>query len=86
VSVAYSNIVAKDGDDDIVIVNLRETEEGRTAMAAEPEVQHARTSAAFPAPEEPLFLAFDAAVSFHPAMTPDDLAKAGLEELGKSYA
>jgi hypothetical protein len=51
-------------------------------MAAEPEVQQARASAAFPAPAEPLFLAFDAAVSFHPAMTPDDLAKAGLEELG----
>ena len=39
-----------------------------------------------PAIAEPLFLAFDAAVSFHPAMTPEDLAKAGLDELGKSYA
>jgi hypothetical protein len=39
-----------------------------------------------PSIAEPLFLAFDAAVSFHPVMTPDDLAKAGLEELGKSYA
>jgi hypothetical protein len=39
-----------------------------------------------PAIAEPLFLAFDAAVSFHPAMTPDDLAKASLEQLGKSYA
>jgi hypothetical protein len=39
-----------------------------------------------PAIAEPLFLAFDAAVNFHPVMTPDDLAKAGLEELGKSYA
>jgi hypothetical protein len=38
-----------------------------------------------PAIAEPLFLAFDAAVYFHPVMTPDDLAKAGLEELGKSY-
>ncbi|HSK16757.1 MAG TPA: hypothetical protein VK915_11390 [Gaiellaceae bacterium] len=39
-----------------------------------------------PAIAEPLFLAFDAAVSFHPAMTSEDLAKAGLDELGKSYA
>jgi hypothetical protein len=39
-----------------------------------------------PAIAEPLFLAFDAAVNFHPVMTSDDLANAGLEELGKSYA
>jgi len=39
-----------------------------------------------PAIAEPLFLAFDAAVNFHPVMAPDDLAKAGLEEIGKSYA
>ncbi len=30
-----------------------------------------------PALAEPWFLAFDAAVEFHPAMTPADLAKAG---------
>jgi hypothetical protein len=39
-----------------------------------------------PSIAEPLFLAFDAAVNFDPVMTPDDLAKAGLEQLGKSYA
>jgi hypothetical protein len=39
-----------------------------------------------PAIAEPLFLAFDAAVSFHPAMIPGDLATAGLEELGKNYS
>jgi hypothetical protein len=38
-----------------------------------------------PAIAEPFFLGFDAAVSFHPVMTPDDLARAGLEELGKRY-
>ncbi|HXV60892.1 MAG TPA: panthothenate synthetase [Vicinamibacteria bacterium] len=38
-----------------------------------------------PSIAEPLFLAFDATVRFHPCMTPDDLAKAGLEELGKKY-
>ena len=34
---------------------------------------------------EPWFLNFDAAVEFHPTMTPEDLAKAGLEDLGKKW-
>ena len=34
---------------------------------------------------EPWFLNFDATVEFLPAMTPDDLARAGLEELGKKW-
>ena len=38
-----------------------------------------------PAIAEPLFLQFNASVEFHPFMTPEDLAKAGLEELGKKY-
>ncbi len=37
---------------------------------------------------EPWFLAFDAAVEFHPAMTPEDLAKAGpaIEAAVKKYS
>ncbi len=31
------------------------------------------------------FLAFNAGVEFHIAMTPDDLQKASLEELGKKW-
>lgn len=38
-----------------------------------------------PSVAEPFFLHFNASVSFHPCMTPADLAKAGLEELGKKY-
>ncbi len=38
-----------------------------------------------PAVAEPFFLHFNASVSFHPCMTPGDLAKAGLEEIGKKY-
>lgn len=38
-----------------------------------------------PAIAEPWFLHFDAAVEFHPCMTPEDLADAGLEALGKKY-
>ena len=38
-----------------------------------------------PAIAEPFFLHFNASVSFHPCMTPDDLAKAGLEQHGKKY-
>lgn len=35
---------------------------------------------------EPWFLNFDAAVEFFPAMTPEDLEKAGLEELGRKWS
>lgn len=38
-----------------------------------------------PAVAEPFFLHFNASVSVHPCMTPEDLAKARLEELGKKY-
>ncbi len=34
---------------------------------------------------EPFFLTFDAEVRFHICMTPDDLAQAGLDELGKKW-
>ncbi len=39
-----------------------------------------------PAFAEPWFLAFNANVEFHIVMTPDDLQRAGLEELGKKWA
>jgi hypothetical protein len=34
---------------------------------------------------EPWFLYFDARVEFVPVMTPEDLAKAGLDQLGKKW-
>ncbi len=34
---------------------------------------------------EPWFLHFDATVKFLPTMTPEDLAKAGLDKLGKKW-
>jgi hypothetical protein len=34
---------------------------------------------------EPWFLNFDATVEFHPTMTPEDLAKSGLDQLGKKW-
>ena len=34
---------------------------------------------------EPFFLHFNASVSFHPCLTPEDLGKAGLDEIGKKY-
>lgn len=39
-----------------------------------------------PALAEPWFLTFNADVQFGVAMSPDDLAKAGLEDLGKQWA
>jgi hypothetical protein len=34
---------------------------------------------------EPFFLSFESEVEFHPVMTPEDLGKAGLDELGKKW-
>ncbi len=39
-----------------------------------------------PALAEPWFLLFDAEVEFKVVMTPEDLAKAGLDTLGKKWA
>jgi hypothetical protein len=44
------NIVARDGDNGILVVNIWETEEGRHAMAAEPEIQEALQKAGMPPP------------------------------------
>jgi hypothetical protein len=35
---------------------------------------------------EPWFLSFNADVQFHIAMTPEELGRAGLEELGKKWS
>ncbi|MGH8709994.1 MAG: panthothenate synthetase [Burkholderiales bacterium] len=35
---------------------------------------------------EPWFLSFDADVEFHAVMTPEELGRAGLDELGKKWA
>jgi hypothetical protein len=45
-----ANIVARDRDGGLLIINLWETEEGRHAMAAEPEIQEAVRAAGWPAP------------------------------------
>jgi hypothetical protein len=45
------NIVARDRDGGLLVINLWETEEGRHAMAAEPEIQEAVRAAGFPAPQ-----------------------------------
>lgn len=39
-----------------------------------------------PALAEPWFLTFNAEVEFRVVMTPDDLAKAGLDKLGKEWS
>ncbi len=39
-----------------------------------------------PSLAEPLFLAFNATVQILPCMTSEDLAKAGLDDLGKAFA
>ena len=42
-------------------------------------------ASAVPALAEPWFLSFNADVTFHIVMTPDDLGKAGLEAIGKKW-
>ena len=42
-------------------------------------------SSGIPALAEPWFLTFQADVGFHPVMSPGDLQKGGLEELGKAW-
>jgi len=44
------NIVARTGDG-VLVINLWENEEGRHAMAAEPEIQEALRGAGLPAPD-----------------------------------
>jgi hypothetical protein len=39
-----------------------------------------------PSLAEPWFLTFEADVQIHPVMTPDDLKRGGLEELGKKWS
>jgi hypothetical protein len=46
-----ANIVARDRDGGLLVINLWETEEGRQAMAAEPEIQEAVRAAGFPPPQ-----------------------------------
>jgi hypothetical protein len=43
-------------------------------------------SSSIPKFAEPFFLMFNADCEFHAAMTPEDLAKAGLEDLGKKWS
>ena len=43
-------------------------------------------SSKIPSFAEPWFLTFDADVEFHAVMTPEELARAGLDELGKKWA
>ena len=39
-----------------------------------------------PSFSEPWFLSFDADVEFHAVMTPEEIGRAGLDELGKKWA
>jgi len=53
---------------------------GGTMIVDVPDASH------IPRIAEHFFLAFESSVYFHPCMTPEDLAKAGLDEIGKHYA
>jgi hypothetical protein len=57
--------------------------EGRRGMIM---IVNVDSPSQIPAFAEPLFLAFQADCEFHIVMTPEDLAKAGLDELGKKWS
>jgi hypothetical protein len=63
-----------------VYFSARNGKRGGTMIVDLPDASH------IPKIAEHLFLAFEAKVEFLPCMTPEDLEKAGLEELGKHYA
>ena len=46
---------------------------------------HMDSASEIPRYAEPFFLYFDAKVEFHPTMSAEDLAAAGLEELGQKW-
>ena len=44
-----------------------------------------KAASQIPALAEPWFLTFEAAVEFHPVMLPEDLAKSGIDGMGKKW-
>jgi uncharacterized protein (DUF885 family) len=49
-------------------------------------IVHMNDTSEIPRFAEPFFLNFHAEVSFQPAMLPEDLGRAGLEEIGKKWS
>ncbi len=71
--------VLKDLNPEAAYFTARDGKRGGTIVLDIADATH------IPAVAEPFFLHFNASVSILPCMTPADLAKAGLEELGKKY-
>ena len=63
------------------VVYFTEMEGKRTAVM----VIDLQDASEIPKYAEPFFLNFDSEVEFHPLMTPEDLARAGLAELGEKW-
>jgi len=62
-------------------VYFTEMEGKRTAVM----VINLKDASEIPKYAEPFFLNFDSEVEFHPVMSPEDLGRAGLEDLGKKW-
>jgi hypothetical protein len=63
-----------------VYFTTREGKRGGTMVIDVPDPSE------IPAIAGSLFMRFQASISFYPCMTPDDLAKSDLKELGRKYA
>ena len=64
---------------EVVYFTARDGKRGGTLVIDVPDASK------IPSIAEPFFLHFDASVSFHPCMTPEDLGQANLLEIGKKY-
>jgi hypothetical protein len=62
-------------------VYFTEMEGKRTAVL----VVDLKDASEIPKYAEPFFLNFESEVEFHPVMSPQDLGRAGLEEIGKKW-
>lgn len=86
------NAAVKDGSAGQKMARILEEQKPEAAYFA--EIDGLRTAilvvdvadpSKIPSIAEPWFLTFNATVRFHPAMSAEDLGRAGLEELGKKW-
>ena len=86
------NAGVKDGSSGRKLVEILEELKPEAAYFTELEgkrscvmIADLKDASEIPKYAEPFFLNFDCEVEFHPVMSPEDLGRAGLEELGKKW-
>jgi hypothetical protein len=89
---ARFNAGVKDGSSGMALMKILEELKPEAAYFTEMEgkrtavmVIDLKDASEIPKYAEPFFLNFESEVEFHPVMSPEDLGRAGLEELGKRW-